>query len=206
MKQLDEISKTFDLKVPSLVILVGESGAGKSTLCKLINCPDLWYSSSGEIVKELNKKGLSPTHDNIHKFANQAYAENPLWQVDRILESMRNLGCLILDGPRRVQEVEALKSRNSNVLIFRVVAPEVERFKRLQQRDGVNEEDFKKILYDESNETELGQILSMADIVIENDGSIGKLKSEAQSIHDFIDAVEVKREVNNETQSEFYLS
>lgn len=206
MKRLDLFTQDLDLKQPSLIILVGESGAGKSTLCKLINRPDLWYSSSGKIVTELQKRGIAPTHDSIHEFANQAYTENPLWQVNTILGSLRNSGCLILDGPRRVEEVKALKSQSPNVLILRVTAPETERFKRLQQRDGVNEEDFKRVLYDESNETELGQILDMADIVVENDGSVEKLKNEAQCIHDFIDAIEVGKEVKNEENSEFSLS
>jgi dephospho-CoA kinase len=198
MKRLNLFTQDLDLKLPSLIILVGESGAGKSTLCRLINRPDLWYSSSGEIVKELQKRGITPTHDSIHEFANQAYAESPLWQVDRILENMKNAGCLMLDGPRRIREVEALKDESPNVFIFRVVAPESERFKRLHQRDGINEEDFNRVLYDESNETGLGQILNMADFIIENDGSIEKLESEAQNIHDFVSRIEASKESKSE--------
>lgn len=76
-KELDLIKEKFSEEKPTLITLVGESGAGKSTLCKFIDIPDIWYSSSGTIVKRLNQKGIPISHDSIHKFANQAYSENP---------------------------------------------------------------------------------------------------------------------------------
>ena len=77
-KELESIKQRFVDGKPTLITLVGESGAGKSTLCKLINLPDIWYSSSGPIVKRLNQEGIPISHDSIHKYANNAYSENPI--------------------------------------------------------------------------------------------------------------------------------
>lgn len=114
-----------------MITLVGESGAGKSTLCKFINLPDIWYSSSGTIVKRLNQQGIPISHDSIHKFANQAYSENPEWQVPEILASMVEKRTLILDGPRRIKEVQALRKKDINMVVIRITANQEERFKKI---------------------------------------------------------------------------
>lgn len=185
-KELDLIKEKFSEEKPTLITLVGESGAGKSTLCKFIDIPDIWYSSSGTIVKRLNQKGIPISHDSIHKFANQAYSENPEWQVPDILASMLEKRILILDGPRRIKEVQALRKEDINMVVIRITASQEERFKRLQSRDGIDRNDFKRVLRDESQETELGQLLSMSDVVFENNGSLQDIQTRAQEIRNFI--------------------
>jgi len=179
---LESIMQSFSNKKPTLITLVGESGAGKSTLCKFINCPEAWYSSSGTIVKKLNEQGIPINHDSIHRFANQAYSENPEWQVPSILSDMVKKRVLILDGPRRIKEVQALKKEDINMVVVRIAADENERFRRLQFRDGIDKAEFERILRDESVETELGQLLSMSDVIIENNGTIEDVQKRAEEI------------------------
>jgi len=185
-KELESIKQRLVDGKPTLITLVGESGAGKSTLCKLINLPDIWYSSSGTIVKRLNQEGIPISHDSIHKFANNAYSENPEWQVPDILASIIERRTLILDGPRRIKEVQALRKKDINMVVIKITANEQERFRRLQSRDGIDREGFERILRDESQETELGQLLSMSDMVIENNGSLYDIETRAQEIKNFI--------------------
>jgi dephospho-CoA kinase len=165
-----------------LLILVGESGAGKSTLCRLIGQPEKWYSSSGAIVDALQEKGVEINHDTIHAFANEAYKNNPEWQIPQIIDFLNSRGCIVLDGPRRLQEVRALEERVPNTKIIKVTAPEEIRFSRLQKRDNIDESDFQRILVDEAFETELGQILNMCDYTIQNNGTMEELSVEAQKI------------------------
>lgn len=162
-----------------LVILVGESGAGKSTFSHLVNSPDRYYSSSGAIEAVLQKQGQPINHDTIHAFANQAYGENPLWQVPLILEVLKGKGYLILDGPRRVDEVKALREAHPKTRIIRIETSEENRFGRLCQRDGVGKDSFQRVVRDESQETELDQIIAMADETITNDGSMEQLQQQA---------------------------
>lgn len=180
--EFESIKQSFIDEKPILITLVGESGAGKSTLCKFIDYPDIWYSSSGTIVKKLNEQNIPITHDSIHKFANQAYSENPEWQVSNILADMVEKRILILDGPRRIKEVQALRKEDINMVIIRITTNEEERFRRLQFRDGINRTGFEKVLRDESSETELGQLLSMSNVTIENNGSLQDIQERAKEI------------------------
>jgi len=185
-KELESIKQRFVDGKPTLITLVGESGAGKSTLCKLINLPDIWYSSSGTIVKRLNQEGIPISHDSIHKYANNAYSENPEWQVPDILTRLIERQTLILDGPRRIKEVQALRKEDINMVVIRITANQEERFRRLQSRDGIDRDRFERVLRDESQETELGQLLLMSDIIIENNGSLYDIETRAQEVRNFI--------------------
>ena len=191
-KELQLIRKSIDKEKGTLLVLVGESGAGKSTLCKFINCPDIWYSSSGMIIKKLNKQGIPITHDNIHNFANRAYFQNPEWQVKDILKKISKKGIIILDGPRRIKEVQALNKSNINMVILRIFASEKQRFERLQSRDNIDKKNFKKVLQDESQETELKQLLLLSDITIENNGSLENIQMIGRDINKFIESVKIK--------------
>lgn len=176
-----------------LILLVGESGAGKSTLCRHIGHDANWYSSSGAIVEALSKEEVDINHDTIHAFANRAYAENPEWQVPAIIEALHEKGALILDGPRRLLEVVALKREVPNCKVIRVVADPEVRFKRLQSRDGVDREAFERILKDEAEETEVFGLLSMADYEIVNNGTEAELKKEADKIAEEIEKYSIDR-------------
>lgn len=178
---------------PTLIILVGESGAGKSTLCQLIDRPDICYSSSGAIIERLNEQGVPVNHESIHDFAIKKYFHNPLWQVPYIIEKVKEQGVLILDGARRIEEVEAIMSwDNINSVVFKVLASERKRFGRLQERDNINEQDFRQILQDENEETDLGKLLSLYGVTIRNDGPLEDLKVIAEEIREFIKSIQSK--------------
>jgi dephospho-CoA kinase len=179
-----------------LIILVGESGAGKSTLCKLIDSPENCYSSSGAIVSGLNEKGIQVNHDTIHAFANKAYGDDPEWQVPLILDFLNKAGVAILDGPRRLQEVRALKRQVKNCKIIRVVADQEIRGERLHSRDGADLKAFQRVVKDEDKETELGQLLEMADYIIENNEDLSILEKEAVKIQSEIKEFS-NTEINN---------
>lgn len=173
---------------PLLVVLVGESGVGKSTFCKALGCKDNWYISSGPIIELVKSKRLPVNHDTIHACACEAYATNPKWQVPLILESMNGKNFLLLDGPRRYEEVKTLKEQYPKTLVIKIVATEEERFARLQRRDGIDREGFQRILRDEAQQTELVQILGLSDMIIQNNGTIDQIQIEASDFRDFMES------------------
>jgi len=183
---LEQIKTQFTGFEHSLLVLVGESGAGKSTLCRFMDCPDLWYSSSGTIVRQLENANIPVSHDSIHQFANQAYTENPEWQVPSILGAMEQKRVLVLDGPRRLLEVQALRRECPSMAILRIQADQEERYKRLQLRDNIDRVAFERVLSDESRETQLGQLLLMANGVISNNGTLEDIQGRAQEIRNLI--------------------
>lgn len=177
--------------LPIIVILVGESGSGKTTFVRMMDCSDNWFESSRAMVEELSKRGDPVTHDSIHSFASRAYKENPCWQVPNILEALRGRKFLLLDGPRRIDEVRAILALHSRVLIIRIaVSSRCLRFKRLQERDNIDEDDFDRLLKDEADETELEQIVSLADVTIFNDGSLEDIKKQAQELKETLSSVD----------------
>jgi len=172
------------------MILVGESGAGKSAFCDFVDRPEGYFCSSEAIERKLEEDGQPINHDTIHAFATEAYGENPEWQVPNILGKLAMRRYLILDGPRRLAEVEALKRNHQNTLIVRLTAPEEDRYQRLQRRDGVDADAFERIIHDERSETELGQILAMADQVIDNSETIEDFKQKALKVQHLLDSLE----------------
>lgn len=187
MPRLNEAPKTEVLNnLPLLVIFVGESGAGKSTFCEALGYKNYWYVSSDPIISLVQSKGLPINHDTIHACASEVYQADPQWQVPLILNSMNGKSFLLLDGPRRFQEVDALKKRHPKTVIVRIDAQEKTRFERLCERDGLDREGFQRVLDDEAQQTELRQILTLANIVIKNNGTIDQLRVKAKNFRRFL--------------------
>jgi len=166
-----------------VIVLIGESGAGKSTLSEFLNTPDSWFVSSNLMIDIITKRGLPVNHDTIHQVANEKYEENPYWQIPRMLEVLNKTGLLLLDGPRRTDEVKRLLKICPEVVIIRVITGLQERQGRLKDRDGVDENAFKRIVVEEKSETGLiDYLLAMADITVENKGSLKDLQDIAKEI------------------------
>ena len=172
--------------LPILVILVGESGTGKTTFVKMMDCGDNWFESSKAMVETLRQRGKPINHDTIHSFARKAYGENPYWQVPNILNALKEKDFLVLDGPRKIEEVKMLIKSHARTLVVRVVSSKEARFKKLQKRDGISPEDFERILRDEANETELGEILLLSDLIIVNNSTIEDIKRQAPEFKKFL--------------------
>lgn len=164
---------------PALIILVGKSGAGKSTFAKAMDCKENWFESSGAMKRTLEAQGIEPTHDAIHAFAKNKYEENPYWQVENVLNALQEKDFLIYDGPRNAAEVKRLVKSYPNTLIIEIVASGEARYQRLQKRDRVSLEDFQRVKEDEARETDLNEILQMANAVIPNNGLIEDFQQEA---------------------------
>jgi dephospho-CoA kinase len=166
-----------------IIILVGESGAGKSTLAGFLNMPDSWFVSSGLMIEIIIKKGLPVNHDTIHQTANEKYGEDPYWQIPHMLRILNETSFLLLDGPRRTDEVYRLLELCPQYVIISVLASSQKRQKRLNERDGSDDNAFKRVIADEKSETGLVDcIISMAHITVENDGPLEDLQDAAKQI------------------------
>lgn len=165
------------------IILVGESGSGKSTLAGFLDMPDSWFVSSNLMIDIIVEKGLPVNHDIIHETANQKYGEDPYWQIPHMFRVLYETGFLLLDGPRRTDEVNKVLELCPECAIVKVLTDPEKRRERLSERDGVDENAFTKIVADEKLETGLvDSILDIADITVENNGSLEDLQNAAKEI------------------------
>lgn len=168
------LKKLGKSKVPILIILVGESGVGKTTFVNKMKSKNNWFESSKAIICELRSKNIEINHNTIHSLAVKKYEENSYWQIPQILKELFSKDFLVLDGPRRFREVEALlKKANIRKIIVRIkVLNDQKRTERLIKRDGIENNDFEKIVNDETRETEIEKIISLADLEIINNKRI----------------------------------
>lgn len=177
--------------IPILVILVGESGAGKTTFVKLMDCSENWFESSRAMAEALRQRGEPVNHDTIHSFANRAYGKNPCWQVPKIIGALDGKKFLILDGPRRIEEVRALLKVHPRTLVIRILTSRDEtRFVRLGLRDRIGPEEFERVIKDEAVETDLRQILALADLTITNDGAIENIRRVALELKEILQTID----------------
>jgi len=174
------------MKKPILVMLVGESGAGKTTFVKSMGCEENWYESSLAIVKELKKQKKEINHDTIHKLASIKYGEDPYWQVSKIIRELNKKGFLILDGPRRLKEVERLIKLSPRTLIIKISTHQDKRLENLKNRDKVNLIEYNRIARDENKQTDLGKIMDLAHLEIINDGNYELIRKKALQMKSMI--------------------
>jgi len=170
-----------------LIILIGRSGAGKSTFIEAMNCPENHYEISGQVKQELKAKGLLVNHDAVQPILHQCYTANPYWQVPNILATLRDKKFLIVDGPRSLPEVLRLRELYPNVLIIKIETTTSIRSDRLGVRDGADANSFNRIEQDETHVTGLWELLEMADLAIENNGSLERLQAIARKFRSLID-------------------
>lgn len=182
LKHHHELDRSIDGR-PDLVVLAGESGSGKSTLIDLLRLPEeKVFTGSRAMIDEVKRRNQPVSHDTIRAVAKEFYEENPLWQVSNIMARLVLQNCMVWDGPRRVQEVEEVQKQDVNMTIVRVSASQGIRRLRLTERDGTDEASFLRIVRDESEGTELKQILERANITIYNNHDLRQLEISAHAI------------------------
>jgi len=169
-----------------LVIIIGRSGAGKTTFIEAMNCPQNHFSLSAAVEKQLVESGLPVNHDTLQPILHKLYTANHYWQIPAILEALDAKKFLVIDGPRSLPEVERLRELCPNSIIIKIEAGPSARNERLGHRDQTDAEAFARIEYDESCVTGLEKIMTMADVTIENNGSLERLQAIARKLRSLL--------------------
>jgi len=174
--------------------LVGPIASGKGTVVKILSergyAP---YSLSDRIREEITKRGYEITRQTLTNVANElreTLGSDILAKRTVELVEKDNPEHVIVDSIRNPQEVMFLKNHFGTKIIG-IVANQQRRFELFKQRGtntaGINTwNEFKKL--DDSEQAQEGShrqqvqaCLELADIVIENNGTIEELKQKVET-------------------------
>ena len=161
-----------------IIVVVGPSGVGKSTFIKAMDLPseDYVYGTCQPMIEELIRRGVTVTHDTIFALSEEWCSQDPYWQITRILAAKEGKRFLVVDGPRRLQEMVRLRTLSVRILVVKITSEPATRFQRLKERKRVSLttlDEFQRLETDELSRMGLGAILNgPVDIVVRNSVSV----------------------------------
>jgi len=145
----------------------------------------------GDMVwDEVKKRGLKLNDKNVGTIAThmrKKHGKN-IWAIKIIkkIKSMEKLNKIVIDGVRNIEEVDTFKRElGKNFNVVAVLSSDKTRHKRALIRNRKDDtKDSKKIV--ERDQRELGwgldNVISFADIIVINEGSIDEFKSNIEKI------------------------
>lgn len=175
-----------------IIGITGTNASGKGTVVKILKKDfDFKHLSVREYIeKEVKKRNLEISRESLIAIANDIRKNNsPSYIVEELYKEAKNLNKFcIIESIRTQGEVEALKNKD-NFLLIAIDANRKKRYKRSLKRnlntDKVTYEDFvkneeKEMYSNDRGKQNIKKCIEMADIVIDNSGSIRDLRREIE--------------------------
>ncbi len=169
--------------------ITGTNAAGKGTAAKFfIRRGYDYYSLSDELRAILKDQGIKITRDSLTFMGNDIRKEKGAgYLAERVIKKLK--GEAVIDSIRNEGEVEAMRKLGKFVLIA-IDAPIETRFKRAQERQrGEDHKSFEEFKEQEAEEMDgaqmqqhLGKLMDMADVTIQNDGSVDELYAKLEEV------------------------
>ncbi len=167
--------------------ITGTLGAGKGTVADFLVKEKGFrhYSVRDFLVSEIEKRGLPINRDSMVEVANDLRKNNsPSYIIEQlVLKAKENGGNAVIESVRAVAEAKRLKEMGA--LLLSVDARQNLRYERAVKRGSVTDDvTFEKFVSDEKREMNssdptkqsIADVMQMADIKIENNGTIEKLE------------------------------
>lgn len=181
--------------IKKVVGLVGPIASGKGTVCQFFSQKGyIPYSLSDRIREEITTQGLKITRETLNAISNklrQKLGSDILAKRTAEIIERQNPKFVVIDSIRNPAEVNFLKQR-FGAKIIGVVANQKKRFEFFMKR-GANTsgiaswEEFRELDDKELSQTgdfkqQVNVCLELADIVIDNNGTIEQLRTQVEKI------------------------
>lgn len=159
----------------NILAITGLARSGKDTAAKYISGKYglKWFDFSRDILsEEIKARKLELTKDNMSSIGDELRKEHGQDALaQRLIEKIKDSGTksVIISGVRSPEEASYLKSHSKRFLLIKLVADPNKRIKRSGNADieSRDERDIKN--------KGLAKVLEMADITIENNGTVDDL-------------------------------
>jgi len=172
-----------------VIAFTGLPWAGKSEAVSVAKNMGIPVVRMGDMVwDETRKQGLEITNGNVGIIANKLRQEQgmDIW-ARRTIEKLKEIDhehILVIDGVRNFEEIETFKRvLGDDFLLVAIHVPDEIRYKRAMDRNRTDDsKDLSDIKARDHRERSWGldKVISSADILIENDGSLEELQSKVQ--------------------------
>ena len=172
-----------------VLVLCGPPGSGKGVVSRTASDRGMTVLSLGnEVRAEVAARGLDESPENVGKTAvsmREEYGEDivVVRLLGRIEEALADTDVLI-DGMRQPEEMESLKQHIPNVMVLAVSASETVRLDWLSSRGRGEDGSIDDFSERERREWGWGLdvLMSQADAIIINDGSLNQLSNRSDEI------------------------
>lgn len=177
-----------------IIGITGTLGAGKGAVVSyLVRTKGFThYSARSYFAEQMEKQGIAPINrDTMTEFANMLREKNgPRHLFDALYAEAEASGSpSVIESIRTVGEAEALKERGGTLVA--VDADEHTRYKRICGRgstlDQVSFDEFRaqearEMHSDDINKQNISAVMRMADMTIENNGTLAELHTSIERI------------------------
>ena len=168
-----------------MLIVTGMPGAGKDEFIKVARSMGFVDVHMGDTVRKHSREHAIEQKDySIGKFAGSERLTHgmDIW-ARRTAENIKEPDKTIVDGLRNVEELDYFRNKFDNVRVVAIYANHEDRLDRILKRD--REDDVKNpVELNGRDERELswgiGRVISLADYMIVNDGTLDEFRSRAR--------------------------
>ncbi|GGM77939.1 hypothetical protein GCM10007108_15190 [Thermogymnomonas acidicola] len=170
-----------------MIVVTGMPGAGKDEFIAVARSVGFMDVHMGESVRHYARlRGIPFTDGDIGRFA---ASEREKYGMDiwarRTAEMIRDPERTVVDGVRNMEEVDAFRERDRNLIVIAIFANREERFRRIlgrQRPDDVRS--MAELVLRDKRELSfgIGSVIALADVMIVNDGTLEEFREKSRKV------------------------
>jgi dephospho-CoA kinase len=169
------------------IAFTGLPGSGKSEAVAVAQDLRLSVVNMGDEVRaEIKRRNLDPTDENLGQIATEMREQHgqAIWAQRTLARiEQQSMDCIIIDGIRNIEEVEAFRENIDAFILVAIHASPHARYSRLMQR-GRSDDVLSEPALRRRDQRELGWglgiVMAMSDVAIVNEGPLADFQKKVK--------------------------